>query len=472
MSTTLLSLAVDEIGPHPKNVRRDDTPDVELIASVEAQGILQPLVVVPASENAPARFWLIMGHRRLAAAQAVRLMEVPAIVRDDLATEAEQIEAMLVENGRRVDLTAVEEADAYQQLTLLGVDVDEISRTTGRSKTTVRSRLKIAAMATKAKEALHDRQITLEDAERLTTLEEDHELHATAVDAIGTSDFGWKLNGALSTLKRRQEYAETEEKWQAAGLSEVEKPEDGWKYSWAASDDEPAMLAPSETRQGTPGVDYDGYMIDRHGEPVGVVSAELRAKQKAAREQEQPETDEEREERLAREQRNAEAGERRQAWLETEKRHEAAGAVRRASIRDLFSGVKLTAQQSEILRSGLTLLLDRAEVQDVLVEHDGLVHEGNAWSLPLADVADHLAAKSGAGLLTTIALASADEAERSRDVDRLDPADSYDRAQLDASLAYLDAIEAVEEHPWSTPDREWRDQVIARIDGDETDPEV
>ncbi len=471
MSTTLLTLAVDEIGPHPKNVRRDDTPDAELIASVEAQGILQPLVVVPAPEEADTRFWLLMGHRRLAAAQAARLMDVPAIVREDLTSEAEQIEAMLVENGRRADLSATEEADAYQQLTLLGVDVDEISRTTGRAKSTVRSRLKIAAMATKAKDALHERQITLEDAERITTLEEDHELHAAAVDAIGTPDFGWKVNNAISTLKLRRQYAETEAKWQAAGLSEVDEPEGGWKFRWQAGVDQPVMLPRYDTMNATAGVDFDGYTFDRGGEPLGVVSAELRAKIREAEEavSDESETDEEREERLAREQRNAEAEERRLAWIEIEKRHEAAGAVRRQTIRDLFAGVKLTKQQTAVLRSGLALLLHSAEVQGVLIDHDGLQHDGNIWSLDLATTATHLAEKTGAGLLTTLALVSINEAELSRQVDYLDMSDEYDRARLDASLAYLDAIEAIEEHPWSEPDAEWRDAVINVIDGGEGD---
>src|SRR5207302_5666929 len=53
---------------------------------------------------------LIAGHRRLAAARLAKLATVPTIFRPDLDSEAKQVIAMLIENGQRADLNAIEEA--------------------------------------------------------------------------------------------------------------------------------------------------------------------------------------------------------------------------------------------------------------------------------------------------------------------------------------------------------------------------
>ncbi|WP_394770364.1 ParB N-terminal domain-containing protein, partial [Klebsiella pneumoniae] len=74
------------------------------------------------------------GHRRAAAAKRAGLKTLPCVVRDDLDTEAKQIEAMLVENLQRSDLDPIEEGDAYQSLLDLNIPYKEIAETTGRAQ--------------------------------------------------------------------------------------------------------------------------------------------------------------------------------------------------------------------------------------------------------------------------------------------------------------------------------------------------
>lgn len=448
-TTTLLSLAVDEVGPHPKNVRRDDTPDAELIASVESQGILQPLVVVPAPDDADVRFWLLMGHRRLAAAIAAGLEQLPAIVREDLAGEAEQIEAMLVENGRRADLTPVEEADAYQQLTLLGVDVDEISRTTGRSSSTVRGRLKIAGMATTAKEALHTRQITLEQAEQLTDLEQDEELHAEALAAIGTNDFAWKLSQATTKFARRRQDAEQIAAWEAEGLKQIERPA-GWNQrtgpcpaSWISSRDEVAVTEWA-------------YFVDPYLQKVALVI------DPQALPEPEGETEEQRERRLQREREQAEWDAKLAERRAARERHEAAGAIRLQTVHDTFASVKLSKAQTSLLRALVAAMIPGAYElggREWLVEHDGLERDGNVWSITPEQVHAHVAKKSGVELLQLLTgwIASS----------LLESADAEDSDQQLDVVAYVDALEAAG-HPISEPDTEWR-AVAAAADQTEED---
>jgi ParB/RepB/Spo0J family partition protein len=108
------NLPIEQIDPSPDNPRLafgGDLGDLtELTESIRAQGVLQHLVVCPQAEG---RYQLVFGHRRLAAAQAAGLTEVPAEIRDYDATE--RFAAMYGENFGREGLTPLQEAWAYQQ---------------------------------------------------------------------------------------------------------------------------------------------------------------------------------------------------------------------------------------------------------------------------------------------------------------------------------------------------------------------
>lgn len=150
MSKKMLRASIEiwKLQPHPKNVRRDIGDITELTDSIRAQGIMQNLLVVPVPghEEDLDLFWVVIGNRRLAAAEAANKPLLPCTIALGL-TEQEQIELMLVENLQRRDLTPVEEAQAYEQLTLdFGLSAEQISEKTGVSASTIRKRLKIAEL--------------------------------------------------------------------------------------------------------------------------------------------------------------------------------------------------------------------------------------------------------------------------------------------------------------------------------------
>ena len=104
---------VDAIGPNPYQPRRQFKPDelAELTDSITRQGVLQPLIVAPATEaDAERPFLLVAGERRLRAARAAGLQAVPCVVRD--ATRQQLLEWALVENIQRADLNPIERAEA------------------------------------------------------------------------------------------------------------------------------------------------------------------------------------------------------------------------------------------------------------------------------------------------------------------------------------------------------------------------
>lgn len=224
--TTQLDIQISKIKPHPNNVRRDAIADEEMVASVREKGVLQPVAVVPNG----ATYLLIAGHRRVDAAKKAKLKDVPAIVHDHLDTPESQIEAMLVENGRRSDLTPVEEARAYEQLTLLGLDEKEISKRTGRSVATVKQRLQLRRLSDQAEQALHGAQISLVDAGHMIELEEHPELLEEVAQTIGTDDFNHALRRAVDVAGTLAEHERLRDEYRALGLPEVKRPKNGWDY--------------------------------------------------------------------------------------------------------------------------------------------------------------------------------------------------------------------------------------------------
>ncbi len=105
-------IPVASIEPHPEQPRRafDEDALAELAASIEARGVIQPILVRPHGH----RFQIVAGERRWRASQKARLHEVPAIVRE--FSDTETLEVALVENIQREDLNAIEEAQAYKRL--------------------------------------------------------------------------------------------------------------------------------------------------------------------------------------------------------------------------------------------------------------------------------------------------------------------------------------------------------------------
>src|SRR5215213_11580039 len=121
---TFEQLSLDQIDPNPRQPRGsfDEEPLQELTASIEAVGVLQPIVVRPSGE----RYQIVMGERRVRAARTAGLERIPAIVR---TTEDDQLLLyVLRESVHREDLNPLEEAAAYEQLLLdFGITQEELA---------------------------------------------------------------------------------------------------------------------------------------------------------------------------------------------------------------------------------------------------------------------------------------------------------------------------------------------------------
>ena len=211
--TKIVMLPVDKLHLHPDNPRKDVGDVSELAESIRANGILQNLTVVISEDGG---YTVIIGHRRLAAANKAGLTKVPCVIAE--MTEKEQISTMLTENMQRSDLTVYEQAKAFQQLELdLGMSVSEIAEMSGFSETTVRRRTKLAELDGKAFKKACDRGATLFDFAELDKIDDPAD-KAKCLEAMGTSNFRNELKSALDRQKKRQSVAKYEA--QVSGFAE------------------------------------------------------------------------------------------------------------------------------------------------------------------------------------------------------------------------------------------------------------
>lgn len=152
-----------EPNPHQPRVHFDEASLEDLSASIAALGVLQPVLVRPAVGG---RYQLIAGERRWRAAQRAGLTTIPAIVReiDELAS----VEQALVENLHRKDLTALEEASAYQQLIDdFGMTHEQVADRVGKSRSAVSNTLRLLQLPPSIQHLLADDQLTAGHARAL-----------------------------------------------------------------------------------------------------------------------------------------------------------------------------------------------------------------------------------------------------------------------------------------------------------------
>jgi ParB family chromosome partitioning protein len=135
-----LEIDIDLIDPSPYQPRTRFREEAlaELTRSIQASGIIQPLVVRPVG----TRFQLIAGERRWRAAQRAGLQRVSCIVRhvpDELA-----VEMTLVENIQREDLNAVEAARAFERLmSEFQLTQEAIADRTGKDRATIANSIRL-----------------------------------------------------------------------------------------------------------------------------------------------------------------------------------------------------------------------------------------------------------------------------------------------------------------------------------------
>ena len=145
----------------PTNPRKrfDEKTLAELAASFKTQGVLEPLLVRPLDAS---KYEVVIGARRLKAARLAELESVP--VRVVTLTDAEAIEAQVVENLQREDIHPLEESLGFKSLLQLGeptFTITSIAARAGKSEAYVQGRIKLADLIPPVAEAFLQDKITI-----------------------------------------------------------------------------------------------------------------------------------------------------------------------------------------------------------------------------------------------------------------------------------------------------------------------
>lgn len=187
-AATLVDVAVASIAPNPNQprVHFDEESLTELAASIAEMGVLQPILVRPLDDGG---YELIAGERRWRAAQRAGLTSIPAVVRptDDVSS----VEQALVENLHRQDLTALEEAAAYQQLLEdFSLTHDQIASRVGKSRSAITNSIRLLGLPPAVQHLLADGQLSAGHARALLGTPDRARQEQLARDAVAG---GWSV---------------------------------------------------------------------------------------------------------------------------------------------------------------------------------------------------------------------------------------------------------------------------------------
>jgi len=160
----VMSIRTDEIKDNSFQPRTNYDGDKlnELKASIEREGVLQPILV----REKEGGYEVIAGERRLRAARALNLEEVPVIVK--AVTDQEALVIALVENIQREELNPIEEAEAYRKLIEeFDLTQDAVAQSVGKDRSTVSNLLRLLKLPDYIRQGVYEGKLTYGHARTL-----------------------------------------------------------------------------------------------------------------------------------------------------------------------------------------------------------------------------------------------------------------------------------------------------------------
>src|SRR3954454_6950740 len=195
----LRQIPVELIRPNPDQPRKEFNGEslLALAESIEAKGVLQPLVVRALPGGT---FELIAGERRLRASKIAKLETVPALVRD--AEGSERLELALLENVAREDLNPIDEARACAILVDdLGVSKAELASRIGRSRPAVANAIRLLDLPDDVLELIEKGELTGAHGRALLMTRDNNTRKQLARDAVAA---GWSVKETEKRAKGEQ----------------------------------------------------------------------------------------------------------------------------------------------------------------------------------------------------------------------------------------------------------------------------
>jgi ParB family transcriptional regulator, chromosome partitioning protein len=153
-----LEIEISKISPNPFQPRTEFGPEEiqELADSIREKGLLQPILLRKHKDG----YQIVAGERRFRATQLLGLASIPALVREQLS-DRDMMEMALIENIQRVQLNAIEEAMAFEQLiNNCGITHDELAQKLGKSRSAITNTLRLLKLDEPLKAMIKEGKLT------------------------------------------------------------------------------------------------------------------------------------------------------------------------------------------------------------------------------------------------------------------------------------------------------------------------
>ncbi len=171
--------------PYQPRTRMDEAELTDLASSMEASGLLQPVIV----RVRDGHHELIAGERRWRAAERLGWTKIPAIVKE--VDDRTLLTLALIENLQRDDLSPIDEAAGYRRLgDEFKLGQSEIARAVGRDRSTVANLLRLLQLPAEVQALVHEKRLTAGHARALLGLSDAARQIALATEAM---DQGWSV---------------------------------------------------------------------------------------------------------------------------------------------------------------------------------------------------------------------------------------------------------------------------------------
>jgi ParB family chromosome partitioning protein len=180
-----LEIPLDQIDRNPFQTRThfDEAKLAELAQSIEASGVVQPIVVKALGNN---RYQLITGERRWLASRKANKATIPAIVRQ--VSDEQAMEMTIVENLQRADLNPMEQARAYHRLSHdFKLTQEQMATRTGKERASVANFLRLLRLPETIQQKVESGDLSFGHARTLLALDTHEAITAAAQKVMALS---------------------------------------------------------------------------------------------------------------------------------------------------------------------------------------------------------------------------------------------------------------------------------------------
>lgn len=169
----IIEVNLDELRANPYQPRKnfDEEHLKELAQSIKEHGVFTPIIIKKSIKG----YDIIAGERRVRASKMVGLERIPAIVR--YFTDEQMMEIALLENLQRENLSAIEEARAYQtMIERLDLTQEQLSKKVGKSRSHITNLIGILRLPESIRQMVQTNTLSMSHARILSKLENENQI--------------------------------------------------------------------------------------------------------------------------------------------------------------------------------------------------------------------------------------------------------------------------------------------------------